>query len=114
MFLFRSKRLLQTKSFEELKVTPELLKRLQLLGIQEASYIQQAMIPLFHSHVDILIKDKTGSGKTLGLCIGVVNKSVPSLSPNWQFKMQSNEQAEFVARRLKNKKYLATLFVVPT
>jgi ATP-dependent RNA helicase RhlE len=101
-------------TFEDLRINQKLVQKLTDLGMTSASPAQESLIPVFQAHSDLLLKDETGSGKTLGLCISILNKTNPSLAPNLKFKLDADKPLDFVTRRLKNKRYLATIFMVPT
>jgi superfamily II DNA/RNA helicase len=101
-------------TFEDLRINQKLVQKLKDLGITSASPAQESLIPVFESHSNLLLKDETGSGKTLGLCISILNKTNPSLAPNLKFKTDAEKPLDFVTRRLKDKRYLATIFMVPS
>jgi superfamily II DNA/RNA helicase len=100
-------------TFKECFVQNEnLLSRLRQIQIEKPSPVQEAILPAIISHKDIIIKDKTGSGKTLGLIIGLLSKKLPQIASN--NSDDSSEQSKFIQRRLLNKKYLSFLLIVPT
>lgn len=93
-------------SFKDCFVKSEdLLKRLTELNIIKPSPVQVAMLPALISHKDIIIKDQTGSGKSLGLVIGLLSKELPQINVGL---------SDFAQRRLKNKQYLSYMIVLPT
>ena len=109
--MFRSFSILK-KSFNQLLVSPEIISKLAEKGIKCPSALQESLIPTIHSHSDIFLKDETGSGKTLGIVLGVLaKKAVSPLKPSLKL---SAEDEEFAQRRLKNAKFVQTLIVVPT
>jgi superfamily II DNA/RNA helicase len=111
MHRFFSDRLLrksrrQYSSFKDCFVkNEELLTRLTELNITKPSPVQVAMLPALISHKDIIIKDQTGSGKSLGLLIGLLSKKSPQINKG---------VSDFAQRRLKNKQYLSYMIILPT
>lgn len=100
-------------TFKECFVQNEnLLSRLRQIQIEKPSPVQEAILPAIISHKDIIIKDKTGSGKTLGIIIGLLSKKLPQIASN--NSDDSSDQSKFIQRRLLNKKYLSFLLIVPT
>ncbi|KAJ3368014.1 neutral amino acid transporter [Kappamyces sp. JEL0680] len=72
-----------------------------------------ALLPALHAHSDVILKDQTGSGKTLGLVLGVLAKKHPKLFSLRDTEQFGREAREFAQRRAK-RHYLETVFVVPT
>ncbi|KAG0215704.1 hypothetical protein BGX33_000934 [Mortierella sp. NVP41] len=70
-----SRRFLQQNAFESLGIYKPLAKNLKTtMAIQEPSALQQAFIPPILIGKDVLIRDTTGSGKTFGVLLSVLNK----------------------------------------
>ncbi|KAI8901335.1 P-loop containing nucleoside triphosphate hydrolase protein [Globomyces pollinis-pini] len=100
--------------FENLGIKQHIIDNLKTqLNIHEPSADQQALIPIVLSHSDLLLKNITGSGKTLGLVISILSKNAPSIQP-FVSNSVNQETKEFIKRRLSEKPYLNTLFMVPT
>jgi superfamily II DNA/RNA helicase len=106
---------LHQRAFKTLQIHDSIIERLKLKGITKPSNSQRAMLPVLYSNTDLILKDATGSGKTLGLCLGVLSKKVQELAPQMRFDSEplSQQQLDFNKRRL-GKTYLAILFIVPT
>ena len=51
-------------TFNELQLSPEILKSLAGLGYDEATEVQAKVIPAILNQKDVLVQSKTGSGKT--------------------------------------------------
>ena len=62
-----------SKSFAELGLTKELLNSLSLAGFVSPFPIQEAVIPLALTGVDVIGQAKTGTGKTLGFGLPILN-----------------------------------------
>lgn len=60
--------------FKNLKISPEILKSLELLGYKVLSKVQQSSIPLAMEGKDIIVKSQTGSGKTAAFAIPICEK----------------------------------------
>ncbi|MGA1618606.1 MAG: DEAD/DEAH box helicase [Pirellulales bacterium] len=65
--------------FEQLGLSPELLKAVGQLGFEEASPIQAAAIPLLLEGHDLVGQSQTGSGKTAAFCIPAIERVDPKL-----------------------------------
>ena len=63
-------------TFEELGVRPEIVAALAADGITTAFPIQELTLPLALSGLDIIGQAKTGTGKTLGFGIPVLQRVV--------------------------------------
>lgn len=126
-------------SFAAVGVSQTVLKNLHLLNITTPTAFQTSFIPTLISHSDLILKDTTGSGKTMGLVIALLSKKHPSLLTRWAtaepldtftplegsntsntVKNDSSpasfgdDTIEFKARRMAKRKYTTTLFMVPT
>ncbi len=66
------KALMQSVSFSDLGLSPELLKAVKEMGFEEASPIQAATIPALMSGKDVAGLSRTGSGKTAAFAIPAV------------------------------------------
>ena len=62
-----------SKSFAELGLSPEVLKPLEDAGFKAPFPIQEAVIPLALTGVDIIGQAKTGTGKTLGFGLPILD-----------------------------------------
>ncbi|XP_011865411.1 PREDICTED: probable ATP-dependent RNA helicase DDX56 isoform X2 [Vollenhovia emeryi] len=64
----------KSKSFHELELDDRLLKAITKLGWTEPTLIQEKAIPLLLEGKDLLIKARTGSGKTATFAIPLIQK----------------------------------------
>lgn len=62
-----------SKTFAELGLSPELLKSITEAGFENPFPIQEAVIPLALTGADIIGQAKTGTGKTLGFGLPILN-----------------------------------------
>lgn len=60
--------------FSEFKLSSELLKAIDALGYSEVLEVQEKVIPLLLGNQDVLVKSKTGSGKTASYAIPEIEK----------------------------------------
>ncbi|MEN9679797.1 MAG: hypothetical protein RLZ57_926 [Actinomycetota bacterium] len=67
-----------TKSFAELNLRPEVLEALNAAGFDKPFPIQEMVIPIAMTGVDLIGQAKTGTGKTLGFGLPLVNHVKPS------------------------------------
>ncbi|MBN9288697.1 MAG: ATP-dependent RNA helicase DbpA [Gammaproteobacteria bacterium 39-13] len=61
-------------SFSNLALHPEILNNLETLGYQEMTPVQARSLPLILKNHDIIVKAKTGSGKTAAFGLGILSK----------------------------------------
>ncbi len=64
--------------FDQLGVSPEILKAVAKMGFEEASPIQTAVIPVALTGRDIVGQSSTGSGKTAAFAIPAIEKVEPA------------------------------------
>jgi len=62
-----------TKTFADLGLSPELLESISEAGFVNPFPIQEAVIPLALTGADIIGQAKTGTGKTLGFGLPILN-----------------------------------------
>jgi superfamily II DNA/RNA helicase len=94
-----------SNKFSDLGVRAEIIRALEKKGINEAFPIQELVIPDAMAGRDVLAKSKTGSGKTLGFAIPIVerlnrNEPGPSalvLVPTRELACQVAEEFETIA-----------------
>lgn len=67
-----------TKSFAELNLRPEVLAALDAAGFDKPFPIQEMVIPIAITGVDLIGQAKTGTGKTLGFGLPIVNNVKPT------------------------------------
>lgn len=65
---------MEKRPFDQLGVSPEILKAVAKMGFEEASPIQTAVIPVAHTGKDIVGMSSTGSGKTAAFAIPAIEK----------------------------------------
>jgi len=68
---------MEKRPFDQLGVSPEILKAVAKLGFEEASPIQTAVIPVALTGRDIVGQSSTGSGKTAAFAIPAIEKVDP-------------------------------------
>ncbi|MBI3881767.1 MAG: DEAD/DEAH box helicase [Verrucomicrobia bacterium] len=68
-----------TKLFNELGLSPEILKAIDKLGFEKAAPIQAAAIPVLMAGKDVVGQSQTGSGKTAAFAIPAIEKTDPNL-----------------------------------
>jgi superfamily II DNA/RNA helicase len=109
-----------SSSFSKLNLDPLLTSRLAALGFTPTRP-QRALLPVFQSNSDLVVKDVTASGKTFGLCIGMIQKQLAlyrkqktTTTTTTTTQLDRNQaRQEFIQRRLF-KRGLDILVIVPT
>lgn len=87
-------------TFQELSVAPFLLEKLQGLGFQTPTPVQEAAIPLLLEGHDGIVQSQTGTGKTLAYLLPILGRLDPAdsslqaliLSPSRELCMQILEE----------------------
>ncbi len=69
---------MEKRRFEELGLSPELLKAVDKMGFEEASPIQTAVIPVLLAGRDVVGQSSTGSGKTAAFGLPTIEKIDPA------------------------------------
>ena len=70
---------MEKKPFNELGLSPEVLKAVDKMGFEEASPIQTAVIPLLLAGRDVVGQSATGSGKTAAFAIPAIERVDPKI-----------------------------------
>ncbi|KAI9244032.1 P-loop containing nucleoside triphosphate hydrolase protein [Phascolomyces articulosus] len=66
-----------TRSFKDLNVSQSICNNLQRhFGIEEPTLAQSRFIPVIQSGHDLLLRDRTGTGKTFGIAVALASKLV--------------------------------------
>ena len=91
------------KYFKELNIPKELIDNLSTLGFKQMTPIQQASIPYILEGRDIIVKAKTGSGKTIAFALPLVVKIKPKQKfPQILIIVPTRELCEQIAGEIKN------------
>ncbi len=69
---------MEKRPFDQLGVSPEILKAVAKMGFEEASPIQTAVIPVALTGRDIVGQSSTGSGKTAAFAIPAIERVDPA------------------------------------
>ena len=99
---------METVRFEELGLSPEILKAIEEMGFEEATPIQTQGIPLMLEGEDIIGQAQTGTGKTAAFGIPLLMKAEPSiretqaivLCPTRELAIQCAEEIRKLAKYL--------------
>ncbi|MGC8651979.1 MAG: DEAD/DEAH box helicase [Candidatus Micrarchaeia archaeon] len=65
------------KTFSELGINSELVAKLNAIGFASPTEVQEATIPLIMQGKDVIVRSKTGSGKTGAFLIPIINGARP-------------------------------------
>ncbi|KNC99436.1 uncharacterized protein SPPG_05677 [Spizellomyces punctatus DAOM BR117] len=105
-------------SFSALGVPQSLTRTLgSIFNATNASPCQRALLPAMLSHSDVMLKDTTGAGKTLGLVVGLLSKSHPPLLTPATVDTDTprdKPRPPHTIEPLHSQRYLHTLVIVPT
>ncbi len=91
---------MEKKPFDQLGLSPEILKAVEKMGFEEASPIQTAVIPVALAGKDIIGMSATGSGKTAAFAIPAIERADPKekavqvliLCPTRELAVQVSEE----------------------
>src|SRR3972149_3781640 len=86
--------------FSELNLKPELLTSLQKLKYEQPTEVQEKSIPLLLAGKDLIVRSKTGSGKTFAFLLPILQNLSPEnklqaliLSPTRELAQQTDKEA---------------------
>ena len=99
-------------SFNKLNLSPAQLEALELLGYHSMTPVQAQSIPLVLAGRDVIVRAKTGSGKTAAFAVGMLNGINPRffgvqglvLCPTRELAEQVGNEIRRLASRLPNVK----------
>ena len=69
--------MLETTKFEELEISPQLIRAVEDMGFEETTPIQAQAIPVMLSGADVIGQAQTGTGKTAAFGIPLLQKVDP-------------------------------------
>ena len=103
--------------FEKFNLNKDIIRSLSNLNYEEPSKVQEEAIPSLLDERDVIVKSKTGSGKTASFAIPIVekvdidNNSVQGLiiAPTRELALQIKEEIQNIGR-IKNSPYILYLF----
>ncbi|MGF7048918.1 ATP-dependent RNA helicase DeaD, partial [Paenibacillus sp. DS2015] len=92
--------------FQDLGISPELVKVLQVQGITDPTPVQHEAIPLLLAGRDVITRARTGTGKTLAFMLPILMKIDPNrqypqaliVAPTRELALQITEEARKLAR----------------
>ena len=105
--------------FEELNISPDIVKGLKEMGLVEATGIQERTIPLIKEGRDVIGISKTGSGKTAAFGIPIIEKIEPKkgvqaliIAPVRELSVQITKELHKFGKyaRISQHKYLQKVF----
>lgn len=102
------------KSFKELNIEEDLIKKLRKIGIDKPTKVQQETIPLILENKDVIVQADTGTGKTFAFILPILqslqieidkkNPQILIIVPTRELVIQIEE--EFNKLNFKNNKIL--------
>lgn len=104
----------ESLSFEQLPISPEILKAVKDMGFETVSPIQEKAIPIMMSGKDLIGQAQTGTGKTAAFGIPLLEKIEPKnkrlqamvLCPTRELAIQVAEEIRTLARYLSGVRIL--------
>ena len=102
------------KKFGELNLKQELVDALNYAGFQNMTEVQEAAIPTMMLHRDIIVRSKTGSGKTVAFLVPIMQMADRTKGPEALIVVPTRElaiQVHSVADKLSRKLGLHTVIV---
>ncbi len=99
-------------NFEELGLTPEMLKAINSIGLKKPTLIQERSIPHVIRGKDIVGESATGSGKTFAFGTGIIEKTEKGKGLQALVLVPTRELAEQVKEALKQLAYYKRLSII--
>lgn len=85
------------KEFRELNLKPELLEALRMMNFHGMTEVQELAIPIVMQHRDLVVRSKTGSGKTAAFLVPIFQSIAPKGHPQALVVVPTRELAVQVA-----------------
>lgn len=93
-------------TFQQLGLNKEILEALNALGYEQATEVQEAVVPCILKNQDVIVKSQTGSGKTAAFGIPIcqnieIEVSKPQaliLAPTRELAVQIKEELSYIGR----------------
>ena len=103
---------METLRFNELNLSPEILRGIKEMGFEEASPIQSKAIPIAMTGTDLIGQAQTGTGKTAAFGIPVLEKVKKEIKhPQTLILCPTRELAVQAAEEIRRlAKYLALIY----
>ena len=73
----KNNKLVKKMKFDELKINKKLIDKTREQGFKEMTLIQEKCLPEIIRGKDVVGQAETGSGKTLGFCLPILDKISP-------------------------------------
>jgi ATP-dependent RNA helicase DeaD len=96
----------ELKEFRELNLKPALLDALKGMDFNTMTEVQELSIPVVLQHKDLIVRSKTGSGKTGAFLVPIFQELEPAgypqaliILPTRELAVQVNSVAEKFARK---------------
>ncbi|MDE1865097.1 MAG: DEAD/DEAH box helicase [Candidatus Micrarchaeota archaeon] len=102
------------KKFSEMNLKLELVEALNQIGFRDSTEVQEAAIPTVLQHKDVIVRSKTGSGKTGAFLVPILQMADKSRGPEALVVVPTRElaiQVHSVAEKLSRKMGLHTVIV---
>lgn len=106
--------------FSELNLKQELLTALQKLKYENPTEVQEKSIPILLQGKDLIVRSKTGSGKTFAFLLPILQNLVPDnklqaliLSPTRELAVQTDKEAHKLALSVKTVLLYGGVSIVP-
>ena len=102
------------KNFSEMNLKLELVEALYQIGFKDATEVQEAAIPAVMQHKDVVVRSKTGSGKTGAFLVPIMQMAGRSNAPEALVIVPTRElaiQVHAVAEKIGRKMGLHTVIV---
>ncbi|MEN6390465.1 MAG: DEAD/DEAH box helicase [Syntrophomonas sp.] len=98
-------------SFSDLGIAPPILKALEAMGFEAPTEVQQTAIPHVLHQEDLIVKSKTGSGKTAVFGVPILQMTDPQaqgpqcliLTPTRELAVQVDNDLKSMAKNLSHK-----------
>jgi ATP-dependent RNA helicase DeaD len=98
-------------SFNDLGISPPILKALEEMGFEEPTEVQSKAIPHILNHEDLIVMSKTGSGKTAVFGVSMLQMTDPGeagpqgliLTPTRELAVQVDSDLKQMSKHLQHK-----------
>jgi ATP-dependent RNA helicase DeaD len=103
--------MIMSSSFNEMGISPSILKAIEELGFETPTQVQSEAIPHIMNQKDVIVKSKTGSGKTAVFGISMLQMTDPGtpgpqgliLTPTRELAVQVDNDIKQLGKHLKHR-----------
>src|SRR3989344_5017962 len=106
--------------FEELNLKSQITNAIKALGLENPTEVQEKAIPLILQEKDVIVRSKTGSGKTFAFAIPILQKLTSEktvqaliLAPTRELAQQTDKEIHKLDNKVKTALIYGGVGIIP-